>query len=160
VVEQENLFLMVAEAANHYCHLIEQTEHFDIAVWIENLRQILLKLESILALCDWDNTRSRFAYPSISDLDGRFELYLRLKSYLEGRDEFWSEEDLAANDDFMSGSLSENLTDIYCELKRGLAFCAAGLEGEQLARQVWFDGYHFYWHRQLSEALSHLKDRG
>jgi hypothetical protein len=158
VNDHKTPFLAVAEAAQSFCRLIEQTEQLGIALWIESLRHVLARLETAMAQFAPGIAPSETDYRPIADLDGRFELYLRLKSYLDRHDEFWSDEDLRAGDGFMSGSLSGNLADIYFELKQGLAYCAAGLEGRKAARRIWREGYHKYWRRHLGEALKHLDD--
>ena len=59
------------------------------------------------------------AYSSAQDLDDRFELFSRLHRLLGEKDPYWMEFDVSADGQYMSGSLADDLTDIFCELKSG-----------------------------------------
>jgi hypothetical protein len=53
----------------------------------------------------------------------------------------------------MTGSLADDLTDIYCELKHGLrAFPAKPAR----TLETWFLGYDCHWGQHLVDAQRHL----
>jgi hypothetical protein len=53
----------------------------------------------------------------------------------------------------MTGSLADDLTDIYCELKHGLNMFDAEPE---LAVKGWVNGFEFHWGQHLTDAQRHL----
>jgi len=53
-------------------------------------------------------------------------LHQRLKGFLGNLDEYWSEGDLEAGDGLKTGSLADDITDMYFDLKRGLAHYETG----------------------------------
>ena len=62
-------------------------------------------------------------------------------------------EDVYADDDHRTGSLADDLTDIYCELKNGLKL----VDGEpERAMEDWHKGYHLHWGQHLVDAERHL----
>jgi hypothetical protein len=65
------------------------------------------------------------------------------------------EYDVAGDGQSMSGSLADDLTDIYCELKSGLDM----LDGQpQRAVEGWHLGFHLHWGQHLLDAERHLYD--
>jgi hypothetical protein len=57
----------------------------------------------------------------------------------------------------MTGSLADDLTDIYCELKAGLSLLE---EEPSLARDNWRTGYRLHWGQHLVDASRHLYELG
>jgi hypothetical protein len=53
----------------------------------------------------------------------------------------------------MTGSLADDLTDIYCELKHGLR---AFDSNPGRALETWFLGYECHWGQHLVDAERHL----
>lgn len=139
--------------AAQYCGLIEQPPS-DNAMLLERLNSLLPRLHAAVAGL---NLPSYSALPDLpGDLEQRFELYCRLCSRLGDWDPYWQQfDDISA-----TGSLADDLTDIYCELKLGLE----RLPGE--LRQVvqgWTLGYRYHWGQHLVDAerhLYHLQARG
>jgi hypothetical protein len=88
------------------------------------------------------------------DLDARFELFSHLRELLADRDRYFLEFDRAHEGaDAMSGSLADDLTDIYCELKAGLR--AYEIDPAR-ARDAWSMGYERHWSQHLVDAERHL----
>ena len=89
-----------------------------------------------------------------ADLDDRFALYSRLRKRLGERDSYWLEFDAAPEEMHMSGSLADDLTDIYFDLQHGLEL----LDGAwpQRAAQVWQTSYRLHWGQHLVDAERHL----
>ena len=91
----------------------------------------------------------------VADLDARFELYGYLRKLLGDRDAYWMEFDAAHDKQCMSGSLADDLTDIYCELKAGLVH----LERYDDARHTlghWRSGFCKHWGQHVVDAERHL----
>jgi hypothetical protein len=53
----------------------------------------------------------------------------------------------------MTGSLADDLTDIYCELKHGLR---AFDSNTGPALETWVLGYEWHWAQHLADASRHL----
>jgi hypothetical protein len=97
----------------------------------------------------------RWAAPAPpADLDARFDLYARLRALLADRDAYFLEFDRAHEGlDDRTGSLADDLTDIYCELKAGL--CLYDTD-PQRALETWCLGYTGHWGPHLRDAERHL----
>jgi hypothetical protein len=87
------------------------------------------------------------------DLDARFELFSHLRDLLGERDGYWLEFDRVGDSAHMTGSLADDLTDIYCELKHGLRLVDSQ---PQRALKGWRDGFEDHWGRHLFDAQRHL----
>jgi hypothetical protein len=88
------------------------------------------------------------------DLDERFELYSQLRRLLGERDRYWLEFDAAPEEMHMSGSLADDLTDIYFDLRHGLELFDE--IWPQRAAQVWQRSYRVHWGQHLVDAERHL----
>lgn len=154
VIDDKTPLEAVAEAAHDYCRLIEHVRANHLADWLSCVQSSLLKLDT--AVRRLASQEPYHAYKLAHDLDARFESYLRLKRYLDHYDELSPGPDLAEFYDLSFGNLSENLTDIYFEVRRGLASYEAGTIGEQSAQRIWSNGYRNYWQQHLKEARKRL----
>ncbi len=138
------------ELAENYCRWIELSgeTHPD---WLQEIARLLPRLQtSIQSL----NNLLADAEPSLfPDLDARFELYTHLREHLGDRDAYRLEFDEAGEDDIMTGSLADDLTDIYCELKHGLRFAEASPER---VLKEWRSGFRYHWKQHLLDAQEHL----
>ena len=142
--------------AREYCDFIES---FDCAkangpsAFIGRLSQLLPRLHAAISvLGDAENADG---FSDDVDLDHRFELYSRLHRILGERDAYWMEFDVARDCQEKSGSLADDLTDIYWELKAGLAH----LDDQQdlvPTLRSWGAGYRLNWGQHLVDAERHL----
>ena len=64
--------------------------------------------------------------------------------------------DAAGEDHCQSGSLADDLTDIYCELKYGLTLLDAQPDDPTEAFDGWRTGYRVHWGQHLVDAERHL----
>ena len=64
--------------------------------------------------------------------------------------------DAAHDKQCMSGSLADDLTDIYCELKHGLRLLDANPPQTDLALDGWRRSYKAHWGQHLVDAERHL----
>jgi len=144
------LLEQVSEVAHEYCTLIETAAKAGDD-WLARLAQLLPRLHA--AITGLEDTDAPVDIAEWSDLDARFELYAELHDLLGMRDSYWMEFDVAHDNQCMSGSLADDLTDIYCELKRRLAL----LEQEPMkACSSLRASYTVHWGRHLVDAERHL----
>ena len=142
----------IMATAGEYCSLIE-TAGDDDDRWLTRLLELLPRLHATMALLD-----SRFdgdGEPMTADLDARFEQFTRLRRLLGDRDSYWMQYDVAQDGQQMSGSLADDLTDIYCELKFGLMRLQQEHDPSPTL-QNWRHGYRVHWGQHLVDAERHL----
>lgn len=141
----------VASLARRYCDLIDACSG-DRDAWLKDVAELLPRLHAAFAsIRAWD---LYFERPEAVDLDARFDLFARLRSLLADRDSYWLEFDCVSEGaDAMTGSLADDLTDIYCELKQGLGLFERDPEH---AIAAWSIGYDRHWGRHLIDAERHL----
>lgn len=136
--------------AEHYCQLIDASSE-EHPTWLHEVAEILPRLQVFVVSLDGvDLGDGHYLSP---DLDARFELFSHLHELLGERDGYWQEFDSAGDSDLMTGSLADDLTDIYCELKHGLR--VAGVYPER-AIKGWRDGFECHWGQHLLDAQRHL----
>jgi hypothetical protein len=146
----ETLSEMVG-VAERYCKLIEGLAD-DSDQWLESLYTLMPRLHSAVTLLNaYDSGDTPI---SGVDLDERFELYSRLRKRLGKRDSYWLEFDAAPEEMHMSGSLADDLTDIYFDLQHGLELMAQAWPHR--AAQVWQSSYRLHWGQHLVDAERHL----
>jgi len=140
----------VSEVVQEYCSLIETVQEADNA-WLAQLAELLPHMHVAIAVLDGFDEPVDCA--DWVDLDARFELYTELHHLLGQRDGYWMAFDVARDGQSMTGSLADDLTDIYCELKRGLSL----LEFEpQRAFSGLRTSYAVHWGKHLVDAERHL----
>ncbi|MFY9973780.1 MAG: DUF5063 domain-containing protein [Chromatiaceae bacterium] len=139
------------EIARRYCELID-TSGGGRPQWLREVAEVLPRLHAAMTSLHYDAPHAEHDHPV--DLDARFELYFRLRNLLGERDAYCLEFDSAQDGaDAMTGSLADDLTDIYCELKHGLrAFPAKPAR----TLETWFLGYDCHWGQHLVDAQRHL----
>ncbi|MTW22347.1 DUF5063 domain-containing protein [Allochromatium palmeri] len=142
----------LARLARRYCELIE-THPTHRGVWLARIAELLPRLHagvsSLVAAEPPPGDR-----PEPVDLDARFELFSQLRALLADRDAYWLEFDSVAEGmAAMTGSLADDLTDIYCELKHGLTLFELD---PNTAMAVWALGYRQHWGQHLVDAERHL----
>jgi hypothetical protein len=140
--------------ARNYCHLIE---HCDGEQWLDRVAELLPQMHAAMARIGMGLKQEQLPPGEDRfDLDQRFDLYVQLKSLLGDNDPYWLEYD-EQDVQQMSGSLADDLTDIYCELKQGLR--TLGQAEEERALPVldhWRQGYRWHWGQHLLDAERHL----
>lgn len=138
--------------AERYCELIESLDE-GYREPLSQINELLPRLHAAMtAVNPWPEDA---AYDASVDLDQRFELFSRLHSLLGDLDGYWMEFDVTPDRQEMSGSLADDLTDIYCELKLGLA----RLQRDDDARRTlsrWRSGFCKHWGQHVVDAERHL----
>ncbi|EGV19879.1 DUF5063 domain-containing protein [Thiocapsa marina] len=144
--------LEVAGLARRYCDLIEGSAEEGRRRWLGDVASLLPRLQA--AISSVSTPVSEVVPMSALDLDARFELFWQLRRLLADRDGYWLEFDRASEGvEGMTGSLADDLTDIYCELKSGLGLYARQPE---CALRGWAYGFDRHWGRHLVDAERHL----
>lgn len=133
----------IAECARRYCGMIESVGEADSS-WLHEMSRLLSRLHhAVEALERTDHSMHAIPAP---DLEARFELFSHLRGLLGTQDDYALECDLV-------GSLADDLTDIYCEMKHGLRLFE---QEPSLAAVNWRSGYHLHWGQHLLDAARHL----
>lgn len=141
----------ILNVAGRFCGLIEGSGP-DRPHWLWEVSLVLPRLHAAMTSVHRPVPHAAPEHPV--DLDARFELFSRLRGLLADRDGYFLEFDRAHEGaEAMTGSLADDLTDIYCELKGGLAAFASG---PQHALEHWFLGYEGHWGQHLADAQRHL----
>ncbi|MCP4397045.1 MAG: DUF5063 domain-containing protein [bacterium] len=144
-------FNSMVDTAREYCRTIENSGSDDND-WLTRVFSLLPRLHAAIA-AQMKNDGEAFT-PLEANLENRFEMFTELHRLLGERDAYWMEYDMLHEAEHKSGSLADDLTDIYCELKSGLN----QLE-QQNPDQVldnWKHGYRLHWGRHLVDAERHL----
>lgn len=141
----------LAQLARRYCALVEASDNGNDA-WLRDIAALLPRLQAAL---ETDRASRSYRPPDRGqDLDARFDLYSRLRQLLADRDPYWLEFDHWQDGaEAMTGSLADDLTDIYFELRQGLQLLD---RDPDRALDAWYSGYEGHWARHLIDAERHL----
>jgi hypothetical protein len=141
----------VLKVARCYARLIEAAGP-DRPCWLMEVSVLLPRLHAAMASIHC--LAPHADHDQSADLDARFEVFSRLRLLLDDRDGYFLEFDHAHEGvDAMTGSLADDLTDIYCELKSGLlAFDADPAR----VLDIWSLGFDGHWGQHLVDAQRHL----
>lgn len=141
----------LAMLARRYCDLIDDSRK-GRGPWLQEVARLLPRLHA--AIVSVGAVDLYVDHPAAVDLDARFDLFTCLRHALADRDSYWLEFDCAAEgSDAMTGSLADDLTDIYCELKDGLGLLDVDPRD---ALAAWSTGYARHWGQHLIDAERHL----
>jgi hypothetical protein len=144
----------MAVLAERYCQLVETVSVEDTS-WLDEITALLARLHASVAVL---GAPAEGIEPGLmANLDARFELFSHLREILGERDGYWMEFDSREDIQCRSGSLADDLTDIYCELKHGLRLLdGGGEEGPARVQEGWLRGYRAHWGQHLVDAERHL----
>jgi hypothetical protein len=137
--------------AHRYCELIE-VSGAENPSWLKDIAMLLPSLHTAVESLDRPMVTGSVALTP--DLDTRFELYTHLVTLLGDRDAYWTELDRADDPRTMTGSLADDLTDIYCELKHGLHRVD---EDPEYSLRAWAEGFARHWNQHLTDAQRHIE---
>jgi len=141
----------MADAVERYCQLIDHSDQAS-ENWLEELFTLLPRLHSAVTALNGGDAED-LPEPAV-DLDARFDLYSRLRKLLGERDGYWLEFDASPDQMHRSGSLADDLTDIYFDLHQGLELLDEAWP--QRAAQAWQSTYRMHWGQHLVDAERHL----
>ena len=138
--------------ARRYCELVESLDEGHRAPLVQ-LNELLPRLHA--AMTSVGQVADDGPEDPDADLDQRFELFSRLHRLLGDLDGYWMEYDVTPDRQEMSGSLADDLTDIYCELKNGLARLERTRDPLRTFRR-WRTGFCRHWGQHVVDAERHL----
>lgn len=138
--------------AREYCDLIESLQSGDRRP-LAQLNGLMPRLHAAMTTIS-PPSDDRVDDPRV-DLDQRFELFSRLRALLGDLDAYWMEYDVTPDRQEMSGSLADDLTDIYCELKTGLVRLDRSADTPGTLGH-WRSGFCKHWGQHVVDAERHL----
>ncbi|MCB1875525.1 MAG: DUF5063 domain-containing protein [Chromatiales bacterium] len=154
MVDANRQYERVIRAAREFCELIEEATDEDDTRWLNGMAELLPRLHAEVAALH--GSLCAISTEPSANLEDRFEFYSRLKSLLGEKDGYWLEFDVAVDGQNMSGSLADDLTDIYFELKQGLETLDSDPLGSEIAISSWRSGYKLNWGQHLVDAERHI----
>ena len=140
----------MAQLASNFCELVERFDDCQLDAWLEEMADLLPRLHS--AVGTLGQVESLSVYENSIDYDERFELFTRLYNVLGERNGYNYEYD-GIEGQRLSGTLADDITDIYFDLKHGLQL----LEKDPVqAARDWQHSYEFHWRHHLVDAERQL----
>ena len=149
-VSRNDLSEMVA-AAKVFCAYVEHPDE-PTSRWVQELSQLLPRLHA--AVTSLQVPRDEQPLAANVDPEARFELFSRLYRALGELDGYRLEYDDSHHNAPVTGSLADDLTDIYFDLREGLEWMARCHPDH--AASVWLSSYRMHWGQHLVDANRHL----
>lgn len=148
-------FPELVETARAYCALIEGIDDLAADELVESVACLLPRLHDAVRSLPKSPTDGPL-HPLV-DLETRFALYRRIHGRLGERDAYWMAHDYVMSGQIQSGSLADDLTDIYFDLRRGLQRLDEGTPAAYyLALRDWSHSYDLHWGEHLADAERHV----
>lgn len=138
--------------AQEYCRLVESLEDYSREQWLTEMSALLPKLH--VAISELDVPIEGHVHDMEADFDERFELFTSLYMTLGERDGYMMEFDAANDGQRLSGSLADDFTDIYFDLKQGLKLMQQKSADD--AANDWRYSYKKHWGQHLVDAERQL----
>ena len=143
--------------AREYCELIENMDTTDCAACMSAMSRLLPRLErSAEALPESSELTVEPVHTSTPDYEARFDLFSRIHTALGKIDSYHLEFDHPERADDNSGSLADDFTDIYFDLRYGLDLLDTHPEDPSLAVASWKTSYDLHWREHLRGARPQL----
>lgn len=143
-------YTKLTAAVEAFCWMVDYLESYPPLKWLKAMHRLLPQLEAEMERLDVEPEGGFFA---VSDLEPRFSMFCRIKAFLGEWDEYALEGESEAFGD-CTGSLADDFTDLYFELRRGLILSKEDLEA---AVVLWRTGYVLHWSTHLREARKRLE---
>lgn len=151
----EGRFPELVATARTYCALIDQVDRLAPEQLIESIALLLPRLHATVR--SLPKSRTDGPLQPLVNLETRFALFRRIRDRLGERDPYWMEYDHAVAGQAQSGSLADDLTDIYFDLRRGLQRLDEGSPSAyHRAVSEWCRSYELHWGEHLVDAERHL----
>lgn len=142
----------LAEVASAYCEVIDGIDNLTPKMLLTEMSRLLPRLHAAVVSIPRLKANSPL-YPLV-DLETRFALFCKLRDKLGECDPYWMERD---RDTPLKGSLADDLTDIYFDLRRGLQLLQDGSTVAcARAASDWSRSYEAHWGEHLVDAERHL----
>jgi len=140
----------MAQLASSFCALVERFDDCQLEAWLEEMADLLPRLH--IAVNDLGPSEAINVYEQSIDYDARFDLFTRLYNVLGERNGYNYEYD-GVDGQRLSGTLADDITDIYFDLKQGLHILE---ENPLQAARDWQHSYEFHWRHHLIDAERQL----
>ncbi|KAA3627519.1 MAG: DUF5063 domain-containing protein [Proteobacteria bacterium] len=151
----EDQFLKLVEAARAYCALIERLDRLEAKDLLDSAAHLLLRINA--AIITLPRPQADGPLHPLVDMETRFALFQRIRDQLGECDPYWMEYDHALTGQLQSGSLADDLTDIYFDLRRGLQRLDEGSPAAPFrAVRDWCLSYDLHWGEHLVDAERHI----
>jgi hypothetical protein len=150
---QENAVESMVEAARNFCAHVEAFDDKQVDAWLHTMASMLPRLHE--AARELGAMQSVAVHERSLEDEGRFELFTRLYEALGERDGYNYEFD-AREGQRLSGSLADDITDIYFDLKRGLELFEQYPAEPAIAASDWQQSFEFHWRHHLVDAERQL----
>ena len=145
-------FRELAVVAKEYCALIESSD--ESSKLLEKLSSVLPQLHVAVAKL---GTPGEFPeYMVEADLEIRFESFYRLHSLLGELDAYWLQYDVTPDGQNKTGSLADDLTDIYCELKHTLFLIDDAKKDPKQVLDDLCHSFQVHWGQHLVDAERYI----
>jgi len=140
----------MAQLANNFCALVERFDDCQLESWLEEMADLLPRLHT--AVSGLGQAESISVYEHSTDYDARFDLFTQLYNVLGERNGYNYEYD-GIDGQRLSGTLADDITDIYFDLKHSLHILD---ENPTQAARDWQHSYEFHWRHHLIDAERQL----
>jgi len=154
IINLSTEFSRMAECSQDFCSLIDCAGDSPADDWLVRLAEVLPQLH--LAVKALNVSPPKPSFEPVPDDEDRFELFLKLYEYLGERDGYTVEFDVMRHGQRLSGSLADDLTDIYYDLKRGLDLLEKNPSEPNIAATEWQTTYRDHWGHHLEDAERQL----
>ncbi len=147
------------QLANEYCELVEQISCWQQLDWLRAVNHVLPRLQQAVLQLKKENPLCEIKVSQTeSDVDehARFELYSRLHVTLGELDPYRLEQDASTTTDPPTGSLADDFTDIYFDLKRGLQIYNKDASNACISSSEWVCSFDIHWELHLRDAYKQL----
>jgi len=140
--------------ARSYCALIESVDSAN-SRWLDKLWRLLPRLHVAVMAVETAHSEQSDMQVEV-DMEGRFRMFSRLHRLLGDRDAYWLEYDALQGMSEMSGSLADDITDIYYELKQALTQLDRDPDHPGRVANMLSQGFVDHWGQHLVDAERHL----
>ncbi|GAB4351636.1 MAG: hypothetical protein Kow0060_00960 [Methylohalobius crimeensis] len=149
-----NNYTSLVAVIRAFCLLVDHLEVYSPTTWLREMNHLLPQIEAGMEQLELEAGYGFFVLP---DLDYRFRMFCRLKAFLGDWDEYALPGDGDDGSVDLSGSLADDFTDLYFELRRGLDLYDADDHDPLPSLILWHTGYVLHWEEHLREARRRLE---
>ena len=147
-------YTKLIEAIRAFCLTVDHWERYQCLEWLGKIEQLLSLIDKEMAQLELDADCSFFVLP---DLEYRFQMFCRLKAFLGEVDGYPLAGDDVDDPEDYTGSLADDITELYFELRRGLKLYEAEAPNCLPALTLWYSGYLLHWQDHLLDAQNRIR---
>ena len=146
--EVTQLFCIVAT----FCQQMERWQDAERAQWLRDVSVQLLQLKQAIEQIP----PTGLVLFDEADIQDRFVFFTEMKDWLADLDNYWLAGDRSNDNPELTGSLADDFTDIYFELRAGLAYVDSEADEQLIVAGHWRSFYNLHWAEHLSDALRYV----